>query len=144
MPVNGKEFARMMDGTLIGSTATLSETRELLDLALLHHFHCVFAPRPFYSEVAKALAGSDVHFGCGCGGAAVPTSIKRLMVEEGLRFGCNEFDMVMNLPAFKSGLYDVYKRQVYPSAPEVRGTMVILCTGSEPLCFAATRAWPIS
>jgi len=132
MPVNGKEFARMMDGTLIGSTATLSETRELLDLALLHHFHCVFAPRPFYSEVAKALAGSDVHFGCGCGGAVVPTSIKRLMVEEGLRFGCNEFDMVMNLPAFKSGLYDEVVRDIRAVRDAV-GKNLLKCIIETPL-----------
>jgi hypothetical protein len=30
-----------------------------------------------------------------------------------------------------------------PSAPEVRGTMVILVTGAELDCSAATRAWPI-
>ena len=31
-----------------------------------------------------------------------------------------------------------------PSAPEVRGIMVIFCTGAEWFCRAATRAWPIS
>ena len=29
-------------------------------------------------------------------------------------------------------------------APEVRGTMVIFCTGAEWLCRAATMAWPTS
>ena len=33
---------------------------------------------------------------------------------------------------------------VYPSAPEVRGMIVIFCTGAEWVCIAATRAWPIS
>ena len=30
------------------------------------------------------------------------------------------------------------------SAPEVRGMMVIFCTGALAVCRAATRAWPIS
>ena len=33
---------------------------------------------------------------------------------------------------------------VKPRAPEVRGTMVILETGAEPFCMAATMAWPVS
>ena len=33
---------------------------------------------------------------------------------------------------------------VNPRAPEVRGMMVILCTGEAPFCLAATRAWPTS
>ena len=33
---------------------------------------------------------------------------------------------------------------VKPSAPEVRGTIVILETGAEPFCMAATMAWPVS
>lgn len=132
MPVNGKEFARMMDGTLIGSTATLAETRELLELALRHHFHCVFAPRPFYTEVARALSGSDVHFGCGSGGAVMPTDMKRRMVEEGLRFGCNEFDMVMNIPAFKSGLYDEVVKDIR-AVRDAAGDNLLKCIIETPL-----------
>ena len=33
---------------------------------------------------------------------------------------------------------------VKPSAPEVRGTIVILVTGAVPFCVAATMAWPVS
>ncbi|MDD2956301.1 MAG: deoxyribose-phosphate aldolase [Oscillospiraceae bacterium] len=132
MPVNGKEFARMLDGTLIGSTSTLEETRELLELALRYHFHCVFTPRPFYPQVSEILRGSDVHFGCGCGGAVVPTAIKRLMVAEGLEFGCNEFDMVMNIPYFKSGM----DREVLADIRAVRdaaGDHLLKCIIETPL-----------
>ena len=33
---------------------------------------------------------------------------------------------------------------VKPSAPDVRGTMVIFCTGALFVCKAATSAWPTS
>ncbi|WP_195282422.1 deoxyribose-phosphate aldolase [Harryflintia acetispora] len=131
MPVNGTQFAHMLDGTLIHSTSTLEQTRELLDYAKKYHFHCVFGPRPFYPVIAEALRGTDVHFGCGCGDNQ-PSYIKAEYAKNGLSLGCNEFDMVINLPYFKSGMY----REVVEDIRVLRDTVgdhILKCIIETPL-----------
>lgn len=132
MLVTGTEFAHMMDGTLIQSGATWKQTEELLECALKYHFHSVFAPRPFYDKVSERLKGTEICFGCGSGPAIMPTDMKCRMVEEGLGFGCNEFDMVMNIPAFKSGMYDRVVEDIQAVKAATKGN-VVKCIIEAPL-----------
>ena len=112
MPVNGKQLAAMMDGTLIAPCSTKAQTQELIDAAKKYGFYSVIGVPCFYPMLVEGVRGTGIVVGSGCGGIMVPTEIKVLFAKDDLRVGCTECDMVINLPAFKSGLYDEVVRDI--------------------------------
>ncbi|WP_195282421.1 deoxyribose-phosphate aldolase [Harryflintia acetispora] len=132
MPVNGKQLAAMMDGTLIAPCSTKAQTQELIDAAKKYGFYSVIGVPCFYPMLVEGVRGTGIVVGSGCGGIMVPTEIKVLFAKDDLRVGCTECDMVMNLPAFKSGLYDEVVRDIR-AVKDAMGDHVLKCIIETPL-----------
>lgn len=107
MSIHISEIARMTDVTLTGACSTKTELDELLDFAKQHHFYSVIGPRCYNAYIAEALAGTDTLPSSGCCFPAGhdPSEVKAFHAKYAVSEGIREIDMVMNLPYFKSGLY---------------------------------------
>jgi deoxyribose-phosphate aldolase len=88
-------------------TAADEEVREACHVALRYGFRAVVAFPLYLGILVDELKGSGVRaqipVGFPCGGQT--TRVKCFEVEEGLKRGATDLDMVMNLSAFKAGDY---------------------------------------
>lgn len=132
MPVNGKQLAHMMDGTLIRSDSTRDETIELAQYAKKYGFYSVIGVGVFYPLLVEEMKGSGILVGSGCGGIMITSELKAEFARRNLALGCEECDMVMNLPAFKSGLYDEVVRDIR-TVKDAMGSHVLKCIIETPL-----------
>ena len=115
MILNQKTLPRMIDISCVRADNTMEELRAMVNLAKERQFICCFSMPCFTDWLADALkeeknvlVGASVGFPSG----AVSTSGKVLDVKEQKAFGCREFDMVINIGALKSGLYDVVEKDI--------------------------------
>ncbi len=99
------QLAGLIDHTLLRPDATASDISQLCDEALEYGFATVCVNPVHVRQCADRLSNSDVGVctvaGFPLGGAS--TAEKVAAVEQGLRDGAVEFDMVMNLGALKGG-----------------------------------------
>ena len=88
-------------------TATEAEVRAACEVAKRYRFRAVVAFPQYLGILVDGLKDSGVRaqipVGFPCGG--VTTRVKCLEVEEGLKRGATDLDMVMNLAAFGAGEY---------------------------------------
>ena len=102
MPVN---LASYIEHTLLKPTTTMSEIDKLCLEASMENFAAVCVPPKFVANAKKMLDGSNVRiatvigFPLGYSG----TEIKLQEIEEALKKGADELDMVIDLSALKSG-----------------------------------------
>jgi deoxyribose-phosphate aldolase len=114
MRVFREELAKIIDSTNVKATATRNEIETLCKEAVQHGFGCVCV-NPFYvTFAASLLKGSTVRLSSTVGfpfGVSLPET-KALEGVKAIEAGANELDMVINLSAFKSGDYDLVKRDI--------------------------------
>ena len=132
MPVNGTQLARMIDASLFHANTSWAETEKMLQIAKDNHFYAVFGVAVFYPQIIETLKGSDVHVGSACGNIMITSELKSTFAKRNIDMGCHEVDMVMNLPAFKSGLYDDVVRDIR-MVREAVGDHVLKCIIETPL-----------
>ncbi|MDD2956300.1 MAG: deoxyribose-phosphate aldolase [Oscillospiraceae bacterium] len=132
MPVNGKQLARMMDGTLIRTDSTRDETLELAAYAKKYGFYSVIGVGVFYPLLVQEMKGTGILVGSGCGAIMMTPALKAEFARQNLALGCSECDMVMNLPAFKSGLYDDVVKDIR-TVKDAMGDHVLKCIIETPL-----------
>jgi len=108
------ELARMIDHTLIRSTATKDEIIKLCWEAKKYRFGCVVV-NPYYVSLARCtLEASDVKVGSTVGfpiGATLP-EVKAEEARKVVELGAEELDMVMNISALKSKDYDAVREDI--------------------------------
>jgi deoxyribose-phosphate aldolase len=114
LTISRGQLAKLIDSTLVKATATKGEIENLCKEAVQYGFGCVVV-NPIYVRFASSLLkGSDVRVGSTVGfpfGVSLP-DIKALEAVKAIEDGACELDMVMNLGAFKSGDYELVKRDM--------------------------------
>ena len=114
MKVTGHQFARMLDATLTGATATLEQTQELMELAKRLDFYSIIGPRCYLPMMIEGMKGSNTLVGAGVSfiTGADPTEILEFYTRYHVALGVQEIEMIMNVSYLKSKLYDRLLRDV--------------------------------
>jgi deoxyribose-phosphate aldolase len=101
-------LASVIDHTLLRPEATREQVLALCNEAAEHRFACAMVNPAWVPLATAALAGSGIPVGVVIGfplGANLSTS-KRDEAREMVKLGARELDMVLNIGALKSGLYE--------------------------------------
>ena len=106
--LDAKEIARMIDLSCVRADSSLDEIREMAETAKKHDCICVFALPAhtpmlidLVSDREDILVGGTVGFPDG----SATTAGKVAEAIELREMGCNELDMVINIPWLKAGEY---------------------------------------
>ena len=114
MKISKAQLAKMIDSTNIKPDATKEQIVKLCQDAIKYGFKCV-AVNPTYVPLAvKLVKNSDVKVCTTVGfpyGATLP-EVKAYEAKRVVELGAEEIDMVINISAFKSGDYELVKRDV--------------------------------
>ncbi len=113
MPKTKEELARLIDHTILNPAATPKDVERYCREVLEYGFWGVMV-NPFYVSYAKAIVGNRAKVMSVVGfpfGATKP-SLKAQEAEAALNDGADEIDMVMNVGAFKAGLYEIVAREI--------------------------------
>ena len=112
--VSRAQLAKIIDSTLVKATATKSEVERLCREAVQYGFGCVVVNPVYVRFAASILKRTEVRVGSTVGfpfGVSLP-DVKALEAARAVEDGACELDMVMNLSAFKSGDYELVKRDI--------------------------------
>lgn len=115
MVLDKNTLPRMIDISCVKANNTIEELESMVRLAKEGQFICCFSMPCFMPWLAERLAGEEkilVGASVGFPSGAASTSAKVLEVREQKALGCKEFDMVINIGALKSGLYDVVEHDI--------------------------------
>jgi deoxyribose-phosphate aldolase len=103
------ELNRMIDHTLLKPEATKAQIEKLCAEAKEYHFMSVCVNPTWVKHAAELLAGTDVKVCTVIGfplGANTP-AVKAFETAQAIQDGATEVDMVINIGALKSGMYDL-------------------------------------
>ncbi len=114
MILNRKTFPAMVDISCVRTDNTIEELESMVRLAKDCGFICCFSMPCFTPWLTERLRGEKTLVGAAIGfpSGAASTATKLFEVEEQKKAGCREFDMVINVGALKSGLYDVVEQDI--------------------------------
>jgi deoxyribose-phosphate aldolase len=114
LAISRVQLAKLIDSTLVKVTATKGEVERLCREAVQYGFGCVVVNPVYVRLAASILRGTDVRVGSTVGflfGVSL-LDVKALEAARAVEDGACELDMVMNLSAFKSGDYELVKRDI--------------------------------
>jgi len=112
--ISKKQFAKMIDHTLIKPTATRNDVEKLCKEAEKYGFGCVCVNSMYVSLAKQLLGGTDVKVCSTVGfpfGATLP-QVKAFEAEKAVERSAHEIDMVINIGALKSGDYETVKKDI--------------------------------
>lgn len=110
-----KTIARAVDISGVRTDVTIREIDHIVAACREYHFICAFAMPCFTPYLKDRLADlPDVMVGgvVGFPSGADSTAIKVQTAKEHLRTGCDELDMVINVGALKSGMYQAVEDDI--------------------------------
>ena len=113
VPRTKEELAKLIDHTILSPAATPRDVERYCRETLEYGFWGVMV-NPYYVSLAKAVIGNRAKVMSVVGfpfGATKPF-LKAREAEAALNDGADEIDMVMNIGAFKAGLYELVEREV--------------------------------
>lgn len=121
MALRVREFAKMVDHTLLKPDAREKDVARLCEEAAHYHFASVCVPPCYVRLAAKELRGTDVKvatvvsfpFGADAG------SVKGAAVREAISSGAAELDVVMNISRFLSGDFSYVAEELLSLNQEV-------------------------
>ena len=100
--------APYIDHTILKAATVVDDINKLCAEALQYKFAAVCVPPPFVNTAKNILQGSNVHIatviGFPFGYSATAAKLKE--VEQAIEDGADELDVVINIPAVKSGLWN--------------------------------------
>ncbi len=108
------KLANIIDHTIIKSDATQIEIAQACQDAVQYGFSAVFVNPCRVKYAATLLHGTSIKVGVPIGfpTGANTTSTKVFEAQEGLMNGAEEFDMVLNIGAFKDGNYAFVRNDI--------------------------------
>jgi deoxyribose-phosphate aldolase len=125
--ITAAQVARMIDHTLLKPESTQEQVIQLCEQAKEHQFASVCINPCWVPVAAKALNGSGVAV-CTVIGfplGATSTYAKIAEARDAIASGATEIDMVMNIGAMKSGLYDMVKRDIEAVVQACQGQAIV-------------------
>lgn len=124
---NSPNLAHLIDHTLLKPDATQEQIAKICREAIENNF-CSVCVNPYWvSSVAKMLQGSPVKV-CAVIGfplGATTTRAKAFEAEEAITQGANEVDMVLNVGALKSGVYDLVLNDIKAVVTTAQGKAIV-------------------
>lgn len=114
MAIKPRDMAKMIDHTNLSPTATVDDIKKLCEEAKEHEFASVCVNPIYVPLSAKLLENSSVKV-CTVVGfplGANTTEVKSYETRNAIKNGAQEIDMVMNIGAFKSGAYEIFKADI--------------------------------
>jgi len=114
MKISKKQFAEMIDHTVIKPTATKNDVEKLCKEAEKYGFGCVCVNSMYVSLAKHLLRGTGVKVCSTVGfpfGASL-SEVKAFEAEKAVEKGAREIDMIVNIGALKSGDYGTVKKDI--------------------------------
>ena len=114
MEISKRQFAKMIDHTVIKPTATKNDVEKLCKEAEKYGFGCVCVNSMYLSLAKQLLRGTGIKVCSTVGfpfGAILP-EVKAFEAEKAVEKGAREIDMVINIGALKSGDYETVKKDI--------------------------------
>jgi len=114
MAIKPRDMAKMIDHTNLSPTSTVNDIKKLCEEAKEHEFASVCVNPIYVPLAAKLLEKSSVKV-CTVVGfplGANTTEVKSYETRNAIKNGAQEIDMVMNIGAFKSGAYEIFKADI--------------------------------
>ncbi len=114
MAIKPRDMAKMIDHTNLSPTATVDDIKKLCEEAKEHEFASVCVNPIYVPLSAKLLEESSVKV-CTVVGfplGANTTEVKSYETRNAIKNGAQEIDMVMNIGAFKSGAFEIFKADI--------------------------------
>jgi len=114
MEISKKQFAKMIDHTVIRPTATKNDVEKLCKETEKYGFGCVCVNSIYVSLAKQLLSGTNVKVCSTVGfpfGVSLP-EVKAFEAEKAVEKGASEIDMVINMGALKSGDYEKVKKDI--------------------------------
>ncbi|WP_294468081.1 deoxyribose-phosphate aldolase [uncultured Anaerofustis sp.] len=105
-----ENLSRMIDISAVRTDVTINEIDNLVEMAKKYDFIAAFVMpifEEYLAEKLKEVPNTKLGIAVGFPSGAEPTKMKIIGVEDGHKLGADEFDMVINVGALKSGMYDV-------------------------------------
>jgi len=127
MDISKKQLAKSLDHSLLKPEVTDADVREGCEIALRHDVASA-SVKPCHIELAASiLRGSDVLVGTTVGfpHGCNTTEVKVFEVEDALKRGAQEFDMVMNYGLFLSGRLDDVREDIIAVKRAVGPDMIL-------------------
>lgn len=114
MAIKPRDMAKMIDHTLLKSTATVEDIKNLCEEALEYEFASVCVNPIFVPLANKLLVDSSVKVATVVGFplGANTSETKAFETRNAIKNGSQEIDMVINMGAFKSGAYDLVQADI--------------------------------
>lgn len=109
MKLNAEQLAKITDISCVRADVTVSELNSMVKLIEKYPFACAFSMpcfTPWLSEKIKNNKQTKLGGAIGFPSGAESTDIKIAIAKEAMANGCQELDMVINIGALKSGMYD--------------------------------------
>lgn len=122
-------IARMIDISSVKAESTIPEINRMVEVAQHFRFICAFAMPCFTKHLVDLLANDkDIMAGgvVGFPSGVDTTSLKIAAAKEMMAAGVDELDMVINVGALKSGLYDMVYDDIH-SIVETASGMPVKC-----------------
>jgi deoxyribose-phosphate aldolase len=109
-----RDLARYIDHTLLRPDASASDIDRLCDEAAEYGFAAVCVNPAWVRRAAERLRGTNVAVASVVGFpfGATPSDVKAFEARRVIRDGAREVDMVINVGALKSGLYDLVREDI--------------------------------
>lgn len=127
-----EQFACVVDVSLLKTGSTLEDTLKMTEFARKNHLHSVDGVAVFYPEIISALQNSDVLVGSACGFIMISSRLKAEFARQNIEMGCNECEMTINMPAFKSGFDDAVVREICMIKQAI-GNNILKCIIETPM-----------
>ena len=127
--MTANDIARMIDISSVKAESTIPEIEKMAEVAKKYEFICAFAMPCFTKKLVELLSDTDKVMVGGVVGfpsGADTTSIKIATAKEMMRTGVDELDMVINVGALKSGMYDLVYEDIH-SVVETANGMPVKC-----------------
>ncbi len=128
-------IAGVIDHTLLKPDATLVDIKQLAEEGREYGFATVIVHSAFLDIPVKILAGVNVRVGTVidfCFGAA-STEQKVCAVEDAIRCGADDLDMVMNITLLKSGKYGLVEAEIRHVVESARALRSKIRPGGEAI-----------
>ena len=125
--MDAKSIARMIDVSCVKAESTMPEIKRMVEVAKHFQFICAFAMPCFTERLVQLLSdepnvmvGGTVGFPSGVD----TTATKVAIAKELMGMGVDELDMVINVGALKSGLYDEVYNDIHAVVETANGMPV--------------------
>ncbi len=114
MAIKPGDMAKMIDHTLLKTTATVEDIKRLCEEAKEYEFASVCINPIFVPMAAKLLSNTSVKIATVIGFplGANTSETKAFETRNAIKNGAQEIDMVINMGAFKSNAFDLVKADI--------------------------------